>query len=83
MAGEKLATTRGRLKRVAFRESKIDDANVLFRIVDIWSRGSADRTAFAALLKLTFAASIVAVMGAVAAAQSYPRSEVEVRLGRP
>jgi hypothetical protein len=41
------------------------------------------RTAFAALLKLTFAASIVAVMGAVAAAQSYPRSEVEVRLGRP
>jgi hypothetical protein len=42
MAGEKLATTRGRLKRVAFRESKIDDANVLFRIVDIWSRGSAD-----------------------------------------
>jgi Domain of unknown function (DUF6438) len=40
------------------------------------------RTAFAALLTLTFAASIVAVMGEVAAAQSYPLSEVEVRLVR-
>jgi hypothetical protein len=40
------------------------------------------RTALAALLKLTFAASMVAVMGEVATAQSYPLSEVEVGLVR-
>jgi hypothetical protein len=40
------------------------------------------RGAFAVVLKLMFVVLIVVVIGGVAAAQSYPLSEVEVRLVR-
>jgi len=40
------------------------------------------RTAFAVVLKPMFVVLIVVVIGGVAAAQSYPLSEVEVRLVR-